>query len=64
MKELENFEGASPEASQLSRPALGNKKRVYESPNLIDWGSIGDLTHGPDKLGTKDFPVKGGTRGT
>jgi hypothetical protein len=44
-----------------SRPQAS--KRPYESPSLIEWGSIVDLTRGP-KLPTKDFPAIGGTRAT
>lgn len=50
------------ESRDPMRP-LGRKK-VYERPQLLDWGSITDLTQGL-KLGFEDFPkTKGGTRAT
>ena len=36
-------------------------KKEYHSPQLVDWGSITDLTQGI-LAGSKDFPLKGGTR--
>jgi hypothetical protein len=50
-------EGASGEAMKSLL------KRSYESPRLVEWGSITDLTQGGEKAGKADFPVKGGTRG-
>jgi hypothetical protein len=41
-------------------PAPGRKK-IYESPEIYEWGTITDLTQGL-KLGGHDVPVKGGTR--
>jgi hypothetical protein len=49
-------EGTSGEAMRPS------SKRIYESPLLVEWGSIADLTQGA-LAGKADFPVKGGTRG-
>lgn len=37
-------------------------KRAYEPPELIEWGSIRDLTQGT-KSGKKDFPKAGGSTG-
>ena len=50
-------EGTSGEATRPS------PKRSYESPCLVDWGVITDLTHGAQFTGEKDFPFKGGTKG-
>jgi hypothetical protein len=50
-------EGASGEAMGPSG------RRSYESPCLVEWGAISDLTHGAQFTGEKDFPVKGGTKG-
>jgi len=41
--------------------AQSQGKKVYKPPQLLEWGSITDLTQGPLQ-GTKDFPLKGGTR--
>jgi hypothetical protein len=38
-------------------------KKGYEAPQLMEWGSILDLTQGI-KLAPKDFPLAGGTRNT
>lgn len=37
-------------------------KKAYETPELIEWGSILDLTQGA-KQGFEDFPKTGGTKG-
>ena len=49
--------GASGEAMRSS------SKRSYESPCLVEWGALTDLTHGATFTGEKDFPFKGGTKG-
>lgn len=56
-KSCESSEVASGEAMRR----LG--KRSYESPSLVEWGAMTDLTHGATFTGEKDFPVKGGTKG-
>jgi hypothetical protein len=38
------------------------KKKTYSSPQLLEWGSITDLTHGQPFTGNNDFPKKGGSR--
>jgi hypothetical protein len=37
-------------------------RKAYSSPELVEWGSLLDLTSG-SKSGTKDFPLKGGSIG-
>lgn len=56
-KNRESAEGASGEAMRSS------SRRSYESPCLVEWGAITDLTHGASFTGEKDFPFKGGTKG-
>lgn len=38
-------------------------KKRYQSPELLEWGSLASLTLGP-ALAPKDFPLGGGTRQT
>lgn len=38
------------------------EKKSYSNPELIEWGSINDLTQGV-LSGTADAPSKGGTGG-
>ena len=40
----------------------GGRKKTYETPELVEWGKILELTHGL-KSGFQDFPLKGGTTG-
>jgi hypothetical protein len=51
--------GASTELQGESR-----SKRFYTSPQLLEWGSITELTQGSLLSDFKDFPQKGGTRAT
>ena len=37
-------------------------KKPYESPELVEWGQILEVTHGL-KSGFEDFPAGGGTQG-
>jgi hypothetical protein len=37
--------------------------RPYEEPRLIEWGSLRDLTRGPELAGFEDFPQAGGSQG-
>ncbi len=39
------------------------RKKPYSAPELVEWGSIADLTQGPFNQ-PGDFPAKGGTRHT
>jgi hypothetical protein len=39
------------------------KRKPYESPRLVEWGSLIDLTRG-GLLAPKDFPKPGGTAHT
>ncbi len=36
------------------------ERRPYAPPELIEWGSLLELTRGPDQE-TQDFPMVGGT---
>jgi len=56
-KNRESSEGASGEAMTPS------SRRSYESPCLVEWGAMTDLTHGAAFTGEKDLPFKGGTKG-
>jgi hypothetical protein len=47
----------------MEKPEESRSQRDYISPRIVEWGSITDLTQGP-LLGSKDFPVGGGTRPT
>jgi hypothetical protein len=35
-------------------------KEVYQTPELVVWGDLRELTHG-DHSGTDDLPTSGGT---
>ena len=52
---------AEKSSSEKATKPLG--KKIYESPRLVEWGSLTDLTHGAQFAGKADFPFKGGTRG-
>ena len=54
--EIDLPEGDLP--GRRDRPLLG--KRPYESPCLIEWGSLTALTRGPIS-GLDDLPLDGGT---
>ena len=44
-------------------PADGLRtKKPYTSPQIVEWGSITDLTLGQPFTGNNDFPKKGGSR--
>jgi hypothetical protein len=53
---------ASPEPISMVEPAETNlSKKAYESPVLVDWGSILELTGGPlSSFSDGDFSGSGG----
>ena len=46
-------------------PELGHShsghRRPYERPRLIEWGSLVELTRGPELSGLQDLPMDGGS---
>lgn len=56
MKKIEE-QGSSVQKEALSAVASGPKQR-YESPELVEWGSIVDLTQGPE-FSFEDLDVGG-----
>lgn len=61
---MECFEKSreGPEEGASGEDIRPSPKRSYESPRLVEWGSMTDLTHGPPLGGETDFPFKGGTK--
>lgn len=55
--------GESSEAGASGEAMRPSSRRSYQSPCLVEWGAISDLTHGATFTGEKDFPLKGGTKG-
>lgn len=50
---------------QMERdPGLPDRRRSYASPELLEWGSILELTQGGTTLGKNDFPKKNGSQPT
>jgi hypothetical protein len=47
---------------RLADAARTDHKKTYTPPQLLEWGSITDLTHGQPFTGNNDFPKKGGSR--
>jgi hypothetical protein len=51
------------ELQEPKRSTEGAGKKPYRSPQLVEWGSLTDLTKGGLNP-PGDFPFKGGTRAT
>jgi hypothetical protein len=58
-----NGKNSSVREDEVDKPTAGPRKKPYAAPRLLEWGSITELTHGAQKTGTVDFPLKGGTHG-
>jgi hypothetical protein len=50
-----------PSTHEDETEAVGDR-RPYESPRLVEWGSLTNLTQGI-KAGFEDFPAQGGSQG-
>lgn len=57
-RQRQSFE---PNQDNVVRESTPSGKKVYEVPEVQDWGSITDLTRGI-KLGIEDFNLETGTR--
>jgi len=45
---------------ETREPSMEPAKKIYRTPELIEWGSLAELTRG-DLSGFQDFPLDGGS---
>ena len=57
MSETENH---APSNKLLGGDEHNSSRKPYQKPDLIEWGSLADLTRGPDS-GLHDLPMDGGS---
>ena len=57
----QHADGVHPQGGGNDQAVESNGKKRYEPPQLLEWGSLTDLTSGKFTE-NQDLPFKGGTR--
>ena len=60
--DMEDRERGQRESDAESESERSRSKKAYSAPELIEWGTILELTHGT-KSSFQDFPKAGGSKG-
>lgn len=55
---------AVPTRETATNMAEVKQNKAYAPPQLVEWGTILELTHGPSVLGGDDADLAGGSFGT
>jgi hypothetical protein len=59
---MEDRQTDRPQTGAPSEGVPGSVRKPYHSPELVEWGTILDLTQGT-KSSFQDFPKTGGSKG-
>lgn len=57
---MSKIENHAPVTPSLGGDEHGASRKPYQKPDLIEWGSLADLTRGPF-AGLQDLPFDGGS---